>query len=219
MGSMVRFTPPPCGRVTRVVIKVEGSPKRLHVGRGSGAPRTPRLRHPGCCGNTVRPATRDETCSALLPYYSANSGRPDSTSSHVWPRTRLLLAKGSGVATSPSDLLSAHANTLSRGVRDRHVPRYRWSTQDPDLQGPQNATTPQLEGSTPYSDDHAACWGWRDAGAISARTRTMPRTTVTPDAIPHSVLPTVFDCCIPTVRGETTTSAIPCTCPRPSLCL
>ena len=30
----------------------------------------------------------------------------------------------------------------------------------------------------------------------------MPRTTATPDAIPHSVLPTLLDCCIPTARGE-----------------
>ena len=44
MGSMVRFTPPPCGRATRVVVKVEGSPKRLHTGLGSGAPRTPRFK-------------------------------------------------------------------------------------------------------------------------------------------------------------------------------
>ena len=35
-------------------------------------------------------------------YYSANSGCPDSTSSHVWSRTRPLIGKGSGVATSPS---------------------------------------------------------------------------------------------------------------------
>ena len=47
MGSMVRFTPPPCGRATRVVIEVEGSPERLHTGLGSGAPRTPRFKpHP-----------------------------------------------------------------------------------------------------------------------------------------------------------------------------
>ena len=36
MGSMVRFTPPPCRRATRVVIEVEGSPERLHTGLGSG---------------------------------------------------------------------------------------------------------------------------------------------------------------------------------------
>ena len=78
------------------------------------------------------------------------------------------------------------------------MPRYRWCTQDPDLQGPRNATTPHLEDCTPYSDDHATCWGWQDAGAISARTRT----TTTPDAIPHSVLPTVLDCCTPATRGE-----------------
>ena len=47
MGSMVCFTPPPCGRATRVVIKVEGSPERLHTGLGSGAPHTPRFKpHP-----------------------------------------------------------------------------------------------------------------------------------------------------------------------------
>ena len=74
--------------------------------------------------------------------------------------------------------------------------------QDPGLQGPRNAATPHLEDGTPYSNDHAACWGWQDAGAISARSRTIPRTTVTPDAMPHSVLPTVFDHCTPAIRGK-----------------
>src|SRR6185503_8029141 len=57
-----------------------------------------------------------------------------------------------------------------------------------------------------------ACWGWQDAGAISARSRTIPRTTTTPDAMPHSVLPTVFDHCTPAIRGKTTTSTFPYTC-------
>ena len=47
----------------------------------------------------------------------------------------------SGTSTRPSDILSAHASTLSRGVQDRRVPRYHWCTQDPDLQGPRNATS------------------------------------------------------------------------------
>ena len=59
-----------------------------------------------------------------------------------------------------------------------------------------------LEDGTPYSDDHAACWGCQDAGAISARPRTTPRTTATPDAMPHSVLHTVFDHCTPAIRGK-----------------
>jgi len=59
------------------------------------------LRHPGRCGNTVGPATWEEARHSSC-YYSANSGSPDSTSSHVRPRTRPLLGKGSGVATYPS---------------------------------------------------------------------------------------------------------------------
>ena len=74
--------------------------------------------------------------------------------------------------------------------------------QDPGLQGPRNTATPYLEDGTPYSDDHTACWGWQDAGTISARPRTIPRTTATPDAMPHSVLPTVFDHCTPVIRGK-----------------
>ena len=73
--------------------------------------------------------------------------------------------------------------------------------QDSDLQGPRSATAPRLEDRTPYSKDHAACWGWQDAGVISARPRTISRTTATPDAMPHSVLPTVFDHCTPAIRG------------------
>src|SRR6185503_13349143 len=84
------------------------------------------------------------------------------------------------------------------------------------LQGQWDAATPHLEDGTPNSDDHAACWGWQDAGAISARPRTIPRTTATPDAIPHSVLSTVLDHCTPAIRGKTTTSTFPCAC-TPSL--
>jgi len=51
-----------------------------------------------------------------------------------------LPLEGSGASTQPSDLLSARTGTLSREVRDRRVPRPRWSTQDPDLQDPRNAT-------------------------------------------------------------------------------
>src|SRR6185295_19314273 len=82
--------------------------------------------------------------------------------------------------------------------------------QDPGLQGPRNAATPHLEDGTPYSDDHADCWGWQDAGAISARPRTISRTTATPDAMPHIVLPIVLDHCTPAIRGKTTTSTFPC---------
>ena len=89
--------------------------------------------------------------------------------------------------------------------------------QDPDLQGPRSATTPHLEDCIPYSDDHAACWGWQDAGAISARPRTISRTTATPDAMPHSVLPMVFDYCTPAIRGKMTTSILPCSCTPPLL--
>jgi len=73
---------------------------------------------------------------------------------------------------------------------------------DLGLQGPRIAAAAYLEDGTPYSDDHAACWGWQDAGAISARPRTIPRTTATPDAMSRSVLPTVFDHCNPAIRGK-----------------
>ena len=63
----------------------------------------------------------------------------------------------------------------------------------------------------------ASCQPQQDAGAISARSRTMPKTTITPDAIPHSVLPTVFDHCTPTIRGKTTTFTFPYPCTPPPL--
>ena len=85
------------------------------------------------------------------------------------------------------------------------MPRYRWCTQDSDLQGPQNAITPRLE-------DHTLL-GWLDTGVISAR----PRTTTTPDATPHIVLPTVFDHCTPAIQGKTTTSTFPYSCTPPLL--
>jgi len=104
-----------------------------------------------------------------------------------------------------------------QGVRDRHAPHRHWCTQDPDLQGPRNITTPRLEDCTPHSDDHAASWGWQGAGAISARSRTIPGTTAMPDAMPHSVLSTVFDHCTPAIWGKTTTSHSPAHVHRPSL--
>ena len=97
------------------------------------------------------------------------------------------------------------------------MPRHHWCTQDPDLQGPRNATMPHLQDGTPYGDEHATCWSWQDAGAISARSRTISRTTATPDAVPHSVLPTVFDHCTLAIRGKTTTSTFPYSCTPPLL--
>jgi hypothetical protein len=61
---------------------------------------------------------------------------------------------------------------------------------------------PRLEDGTPYSNNHAARWSYKDTGTISARPRTTPMTTATPDAIPRSILSTVFDHCTPAIRGE-----------------
>ena len=38
-----------------------------------------------------------------------------------------------------------------------------------------------------------------------------------PDAMPHSVLPTMFDHCTPAIRGKTTTSTFPYSCTPPLL--
>ena len=57
---------------------------------------------------------------------------------------------------------------------------------------------PRLEDGTPYSNDHAARWSYKDTGVIFAR----PRTTAMPGAIPNGVLPTVLDHCGPAIRGE-----------------
>ena len=48
--------------------------------------------------NLRRATRRARHCSRRC---SANSGCPDSTSPHVWPRAHPLLGKGSGVATCP----------------------------------------------------------------------------------------------------------------------
>ena len=84
------------------------------------------------------------------------------------------------------------------------MPHYRWRTYicKTGLQGPRNAAMPHLEDGTPYCDDHAACWCCQDVGAISTRPRMMPRTTATPDAILHIVLPTLLDHCTPAIRGK-----------------
>jgi hypothetical protein len=57
---------------------------------------------------------------------------------------------------------------------------------------------PRLEDGTPYSNDHAARWSYKNTGTISAR----PRTTAMPDAIPRSILSTVLDHCTLAIRGE-----------------
>ena len=150
---------------------------------------------------------RDETCSAQLPSLFCQlrlsglhlttrmaSGPPPALEGvrrcheplGEGPPTLAAGGPGPGPPHDPRTSLVLMPTLCPGGVRDRHVPRYRWSTQDPDLQGPWNATTSHLENCTPYSDDHAACWGWQDAGAIFARSKMMPRTTATPDTIPHS---------------------------------
>src|SRR6185503_556818 len=106
-----------------------------------------------------------------------------------------LPLEGSGNSVCLPDLL-VRAPALHSGGSG--IATCRWSMQDPDLQGPRGTIMPRLEDCTPYSDDHAARWGWQDAGAISAR----PRTTATPDAMPHSVLPIVFNHCTPRFGGK-----------------
>ena len=61
------------------------------------------LRHPGRYGGTVEPETRDEMCSGTAPVTILPTPAV-RTPPHprVWPRARLLLGRGSGVATSPS---------------------------------------------------------------------------------------------------------------------
>ena len=146
------------------------------------------LRHPGRCGSTMELVTRDETCSAQLPllfYQLRLSGlhlttrmAPSRPPAREGVRRRHVHLK-----EGRSALAAGGPNLPPRGVRDLHVTlRPPWCTcqhsvqggpgppraplplahiyvQDPVLQGPQNAATPNLEDCTPYSDDHAAYWG------------------------------------------------------------
>src|SRR6185503_4485905 len=94
----------------------------LNANHSSTAPRTDGVRPPfPTVAVTGVPSANSGHCSAIPDavaalwnlrrrtrrtrhsshYYSANSGCPDSTSPRVWPRTRPLLEKGSGVATCP----------------------------------------------------------------------------------------------------------------------
>ena len=113
-----------------------------------------------------------------------------------------LPLEGSRTSTCLPDLLSMHVSTPSRGSGTAACPA---ATGVHKILTRRAHGTPYLEARTPYSDDHAACRCWQDAGAIYAGPRTISRTTATPDAMPHSVLPTVFDYCTPAIRGRTTT--------------
>jgi len=72
------------------------------------------LRHPGRCGDTMGPATRDGVCPALLPALFCQ----------LWPTglyliirmapDHLLLGRGSGVATSPSERDAHHSRPGAR---------------------------------------------------------------------------------------------------------
>ena len=97
--------------------------------------------------------------------------------------------------------LSARASTPPRGVRDHHVPCYRWRTYVcKTLACKAHGTLPRHIWKTvhPTATTTPPAGDWQDAGVISAR----PRTTATPDAMPHSVLPTVLDHCTPAIRGK-----------------
>ena len=122
------------------------------------------------------PATQCETCSALLQPLYCQLPIPPSN----------FPLRGS----------------LERHGHDSRKRLWPCPGQDPSLQDPRNVTTPRLKNGTPYSNDHAARWSYKDAGAISARPRTTPRTTATPGAIPHGVLPAVLDHCAPAIQGE-----------------
>ena len=74
---------------------------------------------------------------------------------------------------------------------------------------------PHLEARTPYSNDHAACRGWRNVGAISARPRMISRTTATPDAMPPQCTSYNIRPLYPAIRGKMTTSTPPLMCAAP----
>ena len=173
-------------------------------------------------------------------YYSANSGHPDSTSSYLWPWACLLLGRRSGVATSPSERDARHSQpgawtSPPRGVQDLHMfsgppgvhasapSRGSGTAACPAATGVLKTLTrrahgtPHLENCMPYSDDHSARRGWQDAGAISARPRMMARSTTTPDAKPHSVLPTVIRPLHPRNSGEDDDFRVPYSCTPPLL--
>ena len=198
------------------------------------------LRHPGRCGDTVGPATRDGACPALLPVLFCQL-RP----SGLYIITRLapgpppaweeVRCRHGPLEEGCPSLAAGVPDLPPRGVRDLHVSpeppsvhirtlsRGSRTAACPSAAGVRKALTrrahgtPHLENCTPYSDDHSACRGWQDAGAISARPRTMARTIATPNAMPHSVLSTVFDHCTPTIRGKTAISVFPYSCIPPLL--
>ena len=180
----------------------------------------------------MEPATRDGTRSPLLPLLfcqprasgptsylgrgpATSRAPPERGAQYTQTESRTSPLEGSGTSTCLPDLLGCtpalrpggpgppraplplvHAGPWPVGPTERHRAVYR----------------------RPYtSDDHAACRGWQDAGAISAGPRTISRTTATPDTMPHSVLPTVSDHCTPAIQGKTTTSTLPYSCTPPLL--
>jgi hypothetical protein len=121
----------------------------------------------------------------------ASQGGKFSASS--W-RLRLPPSRGSGTSTWLLDPLGARADTPSRGKGSGTATR-SFATSTHGCPRPWPARPTGRRHATSHSDDHAAYWSQQDAGAISARSRTTPMMTATPDVIPHSVLPIVLDYC------------------------
>ena len=151
------------------------------------------LRHPGRCGSTVGPATRDKTCSALLPSLFCQL-RPTG----LYLITRMAPGpppawEGARCRHEPLEegcpsLVARVPDLAPRGVRDLHVsprpPSVHASTPSmgsgtaayPATTGARRTPTcrahgtPHLEACTPYSDDHTAC------GGLAERRRDLRRT-------------------------------------------
>ena len=185
------------------------------------------------------PATRDKIGSALFPSLFCQlrpSGlyliiRMAPGPPPAWEGVR---CRHEPLGEGRPSLVARSPDLPPRGIRDLHVspgpPSVHDSTPSrgsgtaacPAAAGVRKTLTrrahgtPHLENCMPYSDNQSACRGWQDTGTISARPRTMARTTATPNAMPYSVLSTVFDHCTPTTRGKTATSMFPYSC-TPSL--
>ena len=187
-------------------------------------------------------ATRDGACPALLPVLFCQlrpSGLyiitrmtpgPPPAWEDVWCRHEPLGEGRPSLAARSPDL-------PPRGVRDLHVspgpPRVHDSTPSrgsgtaacPATAGVRRILThrahgtPHLENCTPYSDDHSACRGWQDAGAISARPRTMVRTIATPNAMPTVYFLQYLTTAPPRFGGRRRLPCPPTHVSRPSLCL
>ena len=199
ISASLEGLPPRPSKEPRISASLEAAPRR----KGQTALPLARPPYGGIKCQPLLRSARVRRCQAFIPHsgYDRSSVHQLRSLLHHSERCGATVGTCDAVrdvlGTAPTTVLPTPRTSLV--LSPPRNPRTAWAR--PSEVAP-TLTRVGPPPAGPSERRHAARWSRQDASMISARPRTLPRTTATPGAIPHSVLPAVLDHCTPAIRGK-----------------